>query len=198
MADSNRFNINLYDTSTSKGNNKTEDYLVHMNTELTNKITEISQEITSLENRFEQSEDLNDSLEQKIVYLRGLLKNIFAIKNMEMSLSKNYQLEIKETNKSVDNFNKSFRNIIIYFFVNFLILCFALDNLEAFFALLSNSIFIFGFSKFMFHNDFHNIVSQFIGQNKINLKKPSLSGLRKEIDELEKNNDYINEFIDCI
>ena len=195
---SDRFNINLYDTSQSKGNNKTEDYLVHMNTELTNKITEISQEIITLENKLETSEDLNDSLEQKIVYLRGLLKNIFAIKNMEMSLSKNYQLEIKETNKSVDNFNKSFRNIIISFFVNFLIFCFALNNFEAFFVLLLNSILVFGFSKFMSHNDFHNIVSQFLGQNKINLKKPSLSGLRKEIDDLEKNNDYINEFIDCI
>jgi len=195
---SDRFNINLYDTSESKGNNKTEDYLVHINTELTNKHRQISAEITTLENKLETSEDLNDSLEQKVIYLRGLLKNIFAIKNMEFSLSKNYKQEIIDSNKNLDNFNKSFRNIIMYFFGNFLILCYALNNFEAFFALLLSIIFVFGFSKFMFHNDYHHVVSQFLGTNKINLKKTSLFGLRKEIDDLEKNNDYINEFIDCI
>ena len=188
--------INVYDQNKhdiNSSENSSEKYIILMNEELNNKNTDYLIKIEELESNIETLENDFDREEKKTIYMRGLLKNIFHLNTIEKSLNKEYQNVLnKNINKLEDliNFIKTFPIIFLMLLFPLFMIDYSIIDITMIIILYITTFFVsyYLITKRIYDKSIYQIDTKFVNINLI----------KNDIKKLEKNNDNINEFIDCI
>jgi len=204
--------INIFKDNKDKidtASNKSEMYLILMNEELNNNTKSYLDDLNTSKQENDSLTDDNERMEKSLTYQRGLLQNFHANNNhrkklndIQDSLIVLNQKHIKQTS-NLYNSIVHFINFMLYSFITLLVLAFAIGLLDVFqivvFTLLiilsvSSTVLItkFDFTKHSFQLACANYSSE-NARITINLKKS-----QKQIEEMDKNNNHITEFIDSI
>lgn len=172
--------------------NSSEKYIILMNEELNNQNKDYLIEIEQHENRIEELENDIDREEKKTVYMRGILKNFYYLNTKEKQLNKEYKKELNENFNKLTNFI-NFIKIFPSILITCLFPCLSFTDLIFPISIILLYIITFFISYYFSTNKFFN-KKDFIVQNSY----PIIKSISDEIHKMEKNNDNINEFIDCI
>jgi len=204
--------INIFKDNKDKidtASNKSEMYLILMNESLNNTIKMYLDDLSTSKQENDSLTDDNERMEKSLTYQRGLLQNFHAINNcrkelndVQDSLIVLNQKHIKQTINLYDSMIH-FISFILYSFITLLVLAFAIGLLDVFqivvFTLLiilsvSSTVLItkFDFTKYSFKLACANYSSE-NARITINFKKS-----QNKIEEMDKNNNHITEFIDSI
>ena len=121
-------NINI---TNSKETPETEDYsefekyIIKNNIQLTKENKELRLKITELEKQNSEHESENDKYDERIRYMRGLIHNLYSLKEMSTSVRNNWELHAKKTNKLFLKYNDTnglINKIIAIYIVNLIII----------------------------------------------------------------------------
>lgn len=218
-------NINI---TSSKENTETEDYsefekyIIKNNIQLTNENKELRKQISTLEKQNNEQESEIDKFDERIRYMRGLLHNLYILKEMNLNVKNNWETYTKNYNKvfklyhSTDNYLK---NLFIIYILNIIIILFidlVFNNniynnkfILIFKMIIYNMFLIILFNKFI-NNNFYKIywkdkkiqIKYNDEYNKIKKDQESLEletkETMKEINELEKSCVGVSVMIDNI
>jgi len=124
-------NINITnskETSEIEDYSEFEKYIIKNNIQLTKENKELRIQIADLEKQNSEHESENDKYDERIRYMRGLMHNLYSIKEMSISVRNNWELHAKKTNKlflkynQIDGNNGLINKIIAIYIVNLIII----------------------------------------------------------------------------
>lgn len=218
-------NINI---TSSKENTETEDYsefekyIIKNNIQLTNENKELRKQISTLEKQNNEQESEIDKFDERIRYMRGLLHNLYILKEMNLNVKNNWENYVKNYNKvfklyhSTDNYLKNLfityiLNITIILFIDFILINIYSNKFMIIFKMIIYNIFLMIlFKKIIINNNLYKIYLKNknfqIKYNdeyyKIKKDQESLEletkETMKEINELEKSCVGVSVMIDNI
>ena len=206
--------INIYkDNANNKSkieeaSNKSEMYLILMNEELNNKNRSYLDELNESKQENNTLTDENERMEKSITYQRGLLHNFHEINNKRkglndiqnniLSLNKNL---IRDTNKLYDNY-AMFLKMFLYCYGSIIVLLMGMNFISIYDTLIFNltigcALFInIIFTKFDYNITFETMNNNYrMDYDKL---RDHLKISQKKIEEMDKNNEHITDFIDNI
>jgi FtsZ-binding cell division protein ZapB len=180
-------NINI---TSSKENSESEDYsefekyIIKNNLQLTKENKQLREQIVELEKKNDENESENDKYDERIRYMRGLMHNLYSLKEMSASVRNNWEEYSKKSNKL---FNKYYEidgtiNKIILIYITNLVLILLID-------LLFNSNYII-IIKMIIYN------SAILGLSTTNFKKNIINQNLYYIYWCNKNNKIIMRYND--
>jgi hypothetical protein len=212
--DDKHLHINIYkDNGVNKGkiedaSNKSEMYLILMNEELNNKNRNYLDDLNTSKQENDTLTEDNERMEKSITYQRGLLHNFHSINNNRKELNdiqnnivllnKTY---IKDISKLYINYSY-FIQLFLYCYVSTLVLLFGVGFITLYDTFIFNSIVGLSsfitviFTKFDYNSTFNTIHNNY----KMDYEKlrDHLKISQKKIDDMDKNNEHITEFIDVV
>jgi len=124
-------NINITnskETSETEDYSEFEKYIIKNNIQLTKENKELRIHIADLEKQNSEHESENDKYDERIRYMRGLMHNLYSLKEMSISVRNNWELHAKKTNKlflkynQIDGNNGLINKIIAIYIVNLIII----------------------------------------------------------------------------
>lgn len=193
-------NINI---TSSKENTEMEDYsefekyIIKNNIQLTNENKELRVQIADLEKQNNEQESEIDKFDEKIRYMRGLLHNLYILKEMNLNLKNNWETYVKNYNKvfklyhSTDNYLK---NLLLIYILNLIIILFIeilFNNFSNYFVIIGKMIIyniclMLLFKKFIINNNLYNI---YFKNKKMEIKyNDEYYKIKKEQESLELDN----------
>lgn len=205
--------IAVYDQnkeSIDKSSNASERYLILSNEELGNKNREYIVELETLKNENESLEDQNGKLETSTRYMRGILHNFTEkVKHQDKLIKhyKTYHSNLKEYTKSINTLIKNTNEFIkkLFLVYNMILLTLCFSGGITFFSVLLNNILAamaLGITVAQTQLDYTLILN-------IEEKTKSINELQKtdkqvieleegKIAEIDKSNNFIEEYIDVV
>ena len=102
-----------------------EKYIVKNNILLTKENKQLRDKITELEKQNNEHESENDKYDERIRYMRGLIHNLYALKEMSSSVRNSWEEHSKISNKLFKKYNdidELINKIIIIYIVNLVII----------------------------------------------------------------------------
>ena len=121
-------NINITnskETSETEDYSEFEKYIIKNNIQLTKENKELRLQIADLEKQNSEHESENDKYDERIRYMRGLIHNLYSLKEMSTSVRNNWELHAKKTNKLFLKYNDTnglINKIIAIYIVNLIII----------------------------------------------------------------------------
>ena len=124
-------NINITnskETSETEDYSEFEKYIIKNNVHLTKENKELRLQIAELEKQNSEHESENDKYDERIRYMRGLMHNLYSLKEMSTLVRNNWELHAKKTNKlflkynQIDGNNGLINKIIAIYIVNLIII----------------------------------------------------------------------------
>ena len=211
---SKQFHINIMSDATSKervekASNQSETYILIANEQLSNRVRELEAELSELRQENDTLTDENERMEKSITYQRGLLHNFDEMNQVRSNLVKiltvylsSYRSNCKEIKETAIK-TSEFRKQLYYMYGLVFTLVTAIGLID-----IVNSIFmislVFGtyyLSIFVFSIDRSslNMIKMFKRhENSYSTSETEIKDKRRELTDLEKNNNHIGEFIDNI
>ena len=205
--------IAVYDQnkeSIDKSSNASERYLILSNEELSNKNREYIVELETLKNENESLEDQNGKLETSTRYMRGILHNFTEkVKHQEKLIKhyKTYHSNLKEYTKSINTLIKNTNDFIkkIFLVYNMILLTLCFSGGITFFAVLLNNILVamaLGITVAQTQLDYTLILNIEEKTKSINelqkTDKQVIENEEKKIAEIDKSNNFIEEYIEVV
>ncbi len=205
--------IAVYDQnkeSIDKSSNASERYLILSNEELSNKNREYIVELETLKNENESLEDQNGKLETSTRYMRGILHNFTEkVKHQDKLIKhyKTYHSNLKEYAKSINNLIKNTNDFIkkIFLVYNMILLTLCFSGGITFFAVLLNNILVamaLGITVAQTQLDYTLILNIEEKTKSINelqkTDKQVIENEEKKIAEIDKSNNFIEEYIEVV
>lgn len=196
-------NINI---TSSKENTESEDYsefekyIIKNNIQLTKENKELRAQISTLEKQNNEQESEIDKFDERIRYMRGLLHNLYILKEMNLNVKNNWETYIKNYNKvfklyhSTDNYLK---NLLLIYILNIIIILFidlVFNNnniynnkfIIIFKMIIYNICLMLLFKKLIINNNLYNI---YFKNKKIEIKyNDEYYKIKKEQESLELDN----------
>ena len=211
--DDKHLHINIFKDNTNKNkveeaSNKSEMYLILMNEELNNKNRDYLNELNESKQENDSLTEENERMEKSVTYQRGLLHNFDEINNMRKKLN-NIQNDIIVLNKQyIKDFGKLYQNyyaffkMFLYCYVGVVVLLLATSRIGIYDTFMYNCIigaasFInIIITKFDHNTTFDTLYNRYkIEHDKL---RDHLKMSQKKIEEMDKNNEHITNFIDSI
>lgn len=209
-----QFHINIMSDATSKekvekSSNQSETYILIANEQLSNRVRELEAELSEVRQENDSLTEENERMEKSLTYQRGLLHNFDemnqihkkCVKSLTTYLSnyKNNNLEIKSTIKSIRNF----RMQLYYMYALMLSLFVSVGIIDIFSSVIVVTLVFFTYyvSLFVFSIDRNslNLKKMFEKYEEVyNKNETEVKEIKKELTNLENNNNHIGEFIDNI
>lgn len=121
-------NINITnskETSDIEDYSEFEKYIIKNNIHLTKENKQLREQITELEKQNNEYESENDKYDERIRYMRGLMHNLYTLKEMNVLVRNNWDEYVKRYNKLFLKYNEidfSINIIIAIYIVNFVII----------------------------------------------------------------------------
>ena len=124
-------NINITnskETSETDDYSEFEKYIIKNNIQLSKENKELRIQITDLEKQNSEHESENDKYDERIRYMRGLMHNLYSLKEMSISVKNNWEEYVKKSNKlflkynKIDGNNGLINKIIAIYIVNLVII----------------------------------------------------------------------------
>ena len=124
-------NINITnskETSETEDYSEFEKYIIKNNIQLNKENKELRIHIADLEKQNSEHESENDKYDERIRYMRGLMHNLYSLKEMSTLVRNNWELHAKKTNKlflkynQIDGNNGLINKIIAIYIVNLIII----------------------------------------------------------------------------
>jgi FtsZ-binding cell division protein ZapB len=124
-------NINITnskETSETDDYSEFEKYIIKNNVQLTKENKELRLQIADLEKQNSEHESENDKYDERIRYMRGLMQNLYSLKEMSISVKNNWEEYVKKSNKlflkynQIDENNGLINKIIAIYIVNLIII----------------------------------------------------------------------------
>lgn len=124
-------NINITnskETSETDDYSEFEKYIIKNNIQLSKENKELRIQITDLEKQNSEHESENDKYDERIRYMRGLMHNLYSLKEMSISVKNNWEEYVKKSNKlflkynQIDGNNGLINKIIAIYIVNLIII----------------------------------------------------------------------------
>lgn len=111
MTSSTPLNINISSASENSSNSSVDysefkDYIIKNNIHLTEENKELRKCIIDLEKQNLEQESENDKFDERIIYMRGLMHNLYSLKEMSSSVSKNWKEYTNNYNVFFQKYNK--------------------------------------------------------------------------------------------
>lgn len=111
MTSSTPLNINISSASENSSNSLVDysefkDYIIKNNIHLTEENKELRKCIIELEKQNLEQESENDKFDERIIYMRGLMHNLYSLKEMSSSVSKNWKEYTNNYNIYFQKYNK--------------------------------------------------------------------------------------------
>ena len=199
MEETGKFNINLYSSNKDQienSSNGSQEYIILMNEELSNVNRNLALELRTTQDQLEIIEEDLGKQETKTVYMRGILKNIFGLNTMEKNLNHQHKKIIVLQGNHIDKLQDLFRHwLICIYLLYFLMFMANLITFPVAFNLLLFTFLIVQGTTFCTFKQFN--IGAVLHTN-FTEKLKYVKELRTSITNIEKNNDHINEYIDCI
>lgn len=101
-------NINITnskETSDTDDYSEFEKYIIKNNVHLTKENKQLREQITELEKQNNEHESENDKYDERIRYMRGLMHNLYSLKEMSISVRNNWEEHAKKSNKLFKKYN---------------------------------------------------------------------------------------------
>jgi FtsZ-binding cell division protein ZapB len=121
-------NINITnskETSETEDYSEFEKYIIKNNIQLTKENKELRIHIADLEKQNNEHESENDKYDERIRYMRGLMHNLYSLKEISTSVRNNWEEYVKRYNKLFNKYNEidfSINKIIAIYIVNLIII----------------------------------------------------------------------------
>lgn len=121
-------NINITnskDTSETEDYSEFEKYIIKNNVHLTKENKQLREEITELERQNKEHESENDKYDERIRYMRGLMHNLYFLKEMSSLVRNKWEEHAKKSNKLFKKYNDIdglINKIIAIYIVNLVII----------------------------------------------------------------------------
>lgn len=127
-------NINITnskDTSEIEDYSEFEKYIIKNNVYLTKENKQLREQITELEKQNNEHESENDKYDERIRYMRGLMHNLYSLKEMSASVRNNWEEYANKSNKlflkyngvdCISGTNGLINKIIVIYIVNLIII----------------------------------------------------------------------------
>lgn len=161
-------------------------YIIKNNIQLTNENKELRERIAELEKEKNELETENDKYDERIRYMRGLLHNLYSLKEMSIEVKDNWEKYSKNYNKLFNKYikiEKLIGNIFQLYIMNLLLILFIDQILFGTFIL---------FFKVIFYNVI-SIVIMFKSKKYIfNEQLFHFKLSKKNLFTIEFNNDFTN------
>lgn len=204
MSEDTNMHINVYTNQKDElvnSNKMSEEYIVKVNEQLTNINIVNNKKIDELRNKIDELETISDKQEVSIRYLRGILNNYVELKGLNEMKYKREKSINNILTKTLDNvednkirLRKAFTMIVSLYIINNLLMCYcgfiSIDNM---FKCMCNFIFVIICSidcyKVNFNIDYANLISSY----ELGIEEDN-----KKIEEIEKSNDFVGDYIDSI
>ena len=111
MTSSTPLNINISSASENSSNSSVDysefkDYIIKNNIHLTEENIELRKCIIELEKQNLEQESENDKFDERIIYMRGLMHNLYSLKEMSSSVSNNWKEYTNNYNVFFQKYNK--------------------------------------------------------------------------------------------
>ena len=192
-------NINI---TSSKENTEMEDYsefekyIIKNNVQLAKENKELRVQIADLEKQKNEQESEIDKFDERIRYMRGLLHNLYILKEMNVNIKTKWETYVKNYNKvfklyhSTDNYLK---NLLLIYILNLIIILFIeiLFNNFNYFVIIGKMIIyniclMLLFKKLIINNNLYNI---YFKNKKMEIKyNDEYYKIKKEQESLELDN----------
>lgn len=182
------------DNEILKGTTPQESYIILQNDILHTQNKELSNNIKELETKYQELEASCESTEKSLSYSKGLLKNLLIMKNLCSEQCDLYS-NIEHTRHK--NENRRLKNQL------WVMVAICLGHA----CIMTVAVWLWGFGLesglFLTHIGLSvfGLRATFISYQDNEGIKCALDGIknrRKELDELSKSNDFLNDYIDCI
>lgn len=211
---SKQFHINIMSDATTKervekASNQSETYILIANEQLSNRVRELEAELSEVKQENDTLTDENERMEKSITYQRGLLHNFDEMNQVRSNLVKiltiyltthrNNSKEIKQTLAKT----REFRMQLYYMYALFFTLATAIGLISVVNTIFTVSL-VFGtyyLSIFVFSidRDSLNMTKLFKShEESYSSTETEVKDKKRELSELESNNNHIGEFIDNI
>jgi len=211
---SKQFHINIMSDATTKervekASNQSETYILIANEQLSNRVRELEAELSEVKQENDTLTDENERMEKSITYQRGLLHNFDEMNQVRSNLVKiltlylttyrNNSKEIKQTLAKT----REFRMQLYYMYALFFTLATAIGLISVVNTIFTVSL-VFGtyyLSIFVFSIDRSslNMTKLFKShEESYSSTETEVKDKKRELSELESNNNHIGEFIDNI
>jgi FtsZ-binding cell division protein ZapB len=121
-------NINITnskETSETEDYSEFEKYIIKNNVHLNKENKQLREQITELEKQNNEHESENDKYDERIRYMRGLMHNLYSLKEMSTSVRNNWEEHSKKSNKLFKKYNDidgQINKIIAIYIVNLVII----------------------------------------------------------------------------
>jgi FtsZ-binding cell division protein ZapB len=161
-------NINI---TSSKDNTETEDYsefekyIIKNNIQLTKENKELRDKISTLEKHNNEQESEIDKFDERIRYMRGLLHNLYILKELNLLVRNNWESYVKKYSKIFNlyhSIDKYFKKIISIYILNLFIILLIDIIFNNKFIIISkmiiyNFILMILFKKFIINDNLYKI-----------------------------------------
>uniref|UniRef100_A0A6C0LE75 Uncharacterized protein n=1 Tax=viral metagenome TaxID=1070528 RepID=A0A6C0LE75_9ZZZZ len=121
-------NINITnskETSETEDYSEFEKYIIINNIQLTKENKQLREQITELEKQNNEHESENDKYDERIRYMRGLMHNLYSLKEMSSLVRNNWEEYAKKSNKLFNKYNDIdglINKIIVIYIINLVII----------------------------------------------------------------------------
>lgn len=193
-----------------KSSNASERFLILTNEELNNKNREYIIELETLKNDNDSLEEQNGKLENSTRYMRGMLHNFTEkVKHQAKVIKhyKSYHSNLKDYTKTINtlvkNINEFIKKLFIVYNIILLTLCFS-GGISFFSIILNNilAVMAVGITVAVTQVDYTlilNIEEKTKSINELQKRdKQIIENAEKEIDEIDKSNNFIEEYIEVV
>ncbi len=140
------FNININGQSNNEDNeiNEFKDYIIQTNKILTNENNTLRIKLDEVNRDNSEKEDEIDKYDEKIRYMRGLLQNLYLLKEKSTTLKNKWEKHTKNYCKITNDFL-----VINGIFNYYIYICFLFYSINTFYTQKINSLFLFSLSQFI-------------------------------------------------
>jgi len=204
MSDPLNITINGNEINDGKDNNNCQDYIISTNKRLQKEVNEMKSEINELNNTNNDLEEDISKEEQRRTYLKGLMHNLYDMKQKSYSMFEIYDNLLNEYKIYTDQQNKNkyiYSNIsiglfiiIIFHIIPLLSYILHIIDLTQFILILSHQIIPVPIIIYII-NDRNEIKYPMI-EKRYNDVMKELSVIKKDVDEIDSSCRCLDDYID--